>query len=204
MAVGSGEQPAQAIFLLPPEIVYGKHDPTYTYIPWLCRPTYNRLKGNLFATTAEKKGEEEWLLLTMFNKVILPPACNRRDDTKSAACVTQSKLDQWEKGRYMDLWEEAIKDTKLVEIGKKKRKPRKGNERTQEQFNADRTKTLAAMGQYLRANQDLMSQGMEQTRENLRNKHPQTQGPLEHEPREEDMEAAEVSSESVLKALKRL
>ena len=50
-----------------------------------------------------------------------------------------------------------------MEIGKKKRKPRKGDERTQEQFNADRTKTLAAMGQYSRANQALMSQGMAKT-----------------------------------------
>ena len=82
----------------------------------------------------EKKGEEEWLLLAMFSKVILPAALNRRDDTKSAACVTQSKLDGWEKGRYMDLWEEAIKDMKQVEIGKKNRKLRKGDGRTQEQF----------------------------------------------------------------------
>ena len=106
----------------------------------------------------------------------------------------------------MELWEEAIADTKQVEIGKKKRKPRK-DERTQEQFNADRAKTLIAMGQYSRANQALMSHGMaentEQTREALRNKHPQAQGPLEHEPREEGVEAAEVSRESVLKALKR-
>ena len=153
-----------------------------------------------------KKGKEEWLLLAMFNKVILPAARNRRDDTKSAARVTQSKLDRWLKGRYMELWEEAIADTKQVEIGKKKRKPRK-DERTQEQFNADRAKTLIAMGQYSRANQALMSHGMaentEQTREALRNKHPQAQGPLEHEPREEGVEAAEVSRESVLKALKR-
>ena len=111
-----------------------------------------------------KKGKEEWLLLAMFNKVILPAARNRRDDTKSAARVTQSKLDRWLKGRYMELWEEAIADTKQVEIGKKKRKPRK-DERTQEQFNADRAKTLIAMGQYSRANQALMSQGMAENTE---------------------------------------
>ena len=67
----------------------------------------------------------------MFNKVILPTARNKRDDTKSAARVTQSKLDRWEQGRYMDIWEEAIKYMKQVEIGKKKRKPRKGDGRTQ-------------------------------------------------------------------------
>ena len=139
----------------------------------------------------------------MFNKVFLPTTCNRRDDTKSAAHVTQSKLDRWEKGRYWDLCDEAIKVTKQVEIGKKKRKPRKGDERTQEQFNADRAKTLVAMGQYSRTNQALMSQGMaentEQTREAMRNKNPQAQGPLEHEPREDGVEVAEVSQESMLR-----
>ena len=52
---GSRDQPAQAIFLPSPEIVYGTHIPTFTYIPWSCRPTYNKVKGLLLWNAAEKR-----------------------------------------------------------------------------------------------------------------------------------------------------
>ena len=199
--------PAMAVFLPPPATVYGTHIPTFTHIPRTCKPTYNKEAEKLLAAATEKKGENEWLMLAMFSKVILPAVRNRRDDTKSAARVTQSKLERWAKGKYMELWEEAVKDTGQEERGRRKKKPRKGDERTQEQFNADRAKVLAGMGQYSRASQALMSQGMaedtQQTRDTLQGKFPPAQDQQEHQPQEEGMEAAEFSKEMVAKALKR-
>ena len=90
---------------------------------------------------------------------------------------------------------------------KGKKKARKGDMRTQAQFNADRAKVLVGMGQYSRACQALNSRGMADTtnevRATLQAKHPPAAGPMEHEEQVEGMDAVEFSKEKVGKALRR-
>ena len=102
--------PAQAVYLPPREVVYGTHIPTFTYIPRVCRPSYNKELDKVMTAAEQNAGEDDFLLLAMFTKVILPAVRNRRDDTRSAARATQSKIDRWAKGKYVELWEEAVKD----------------------------------------------------------------------------------------------
>ena len=78
-----------------------------------------------------------------------------------------------------------MKDVGAGEAKGRKMKARKGGERTQAQFNADRAKVLVGMGQYSRACQALSSRGVadstDEVRATLQAKYPPAAGPIEHE-----------------------
>ncbi len=205
---GTQEEAVPADNLPSLEEVYGTHVPTFTYIPRLCKATFAKELTRLNNLVVREPTETNYKLLGMFCKVCLPAVRSQRDDSKAAAKVTQSKLDRWGKGRYMELWEETmVLMEKHSPQGRKKgrRKPRKEDVRTQSDFNADRAKKMVQVGQLARGMQALGSLGMaehtEETVEELKAKHPQ--GHTQHIPHEVGDSTITFTGEHTGKALQR-
>ena len=165
--------------------------------------------GKQHKRVADNPSETNYKLWGMFHKAVLPAIKNQREDTKSAAKRTMSRLERWEKGRYLQVWEETVslreKTNPTPRRGRKRQQPRNPDTRTQAEFNADRAKTLGSMGQYSRAMETLGSLGMAapspETADILRDKHPP--GNNTHIPRDVDTEAVSFTSGDVAKGLKR-
>ena len=103
----------------------------------------------------------------------------RQGDAYSQAKQVKERLKRWGKGEYRQLWEEAVKMTKIPPKAKGRRRTGVPEEtvKKQQDKNGERATKLAQEGQFSRAVQTLTSQGMadatETTTEAMREKHPQ-------------------------------
>ena len=122
----------------------------------------------------------QWSRLLMFAKVILPAKCfhGKKEDGRSQAAAVKDNIKRWRNGEILSLWQEAKKGD--VTKGKK-RKKKKENEPTQDDLNAKRALKFVAEGQYSRASEALLSQGVAQvtseTLKIMKEKHPQAPVP---------------------------
>ena len=152
--------------------------PTLTHVPKAARGDWSRTYTDLCNRVSRTpEAHSLWLLLSIFPRVILPASRGpRQADARSQAKAVRERLHRWRQGQFRDLWDEAVKMTKVPVRAKKKAQE---EEKSQQEKNVLRATRLVQEGQYARSLQSLTSAGMAQhTKETLkvmRDKHPSAQ-----------------------------
>ena len=158
--------------------IHRTHIPTMKWIPKAARGDFGKTMADLYRRVKRTpEAHSLWALLLMFPRVILPATPRKKNaDTYSQARIVRERLDKWRRGNYRELWDEAIKLTKV-----QPKKRREEQELSQEEQNTRRATRLAQDGQFTRALQALSSSGLAQhdraTLQTMRDKHPPSPHP---------------------------
>ena len=162
---------------------HGTYIPTHKWPPKSTRPEYIRALTSLWQRLASNPGDESlWVLEAIFQRAIIPAGQGPDlGDPMSQAKKIKERLRRWQAGECGELWNEAVAGYQPKEKPKKKGKGKKragetSEQTSQEQRNAMRSKSFAQAGQYTKAIQALVSNGIAEytpaTLAEMQSKHP--------------------------------
>ena len=194
----------QAMELPTPQEVHVTQIPTVTYVPKAARGEWSRLLiDELSSTINNPSVSTQWTKLLMLPRAILASKGGSKaaSDARSSAAMVKDRIKKWRSGDVATLWAEAKEVHKPSTSRRRKQQP---NVPTQDDLNASRALRFVAEGQYSRAAQALMSEGVAPTTPHnilvMKDKHPQAAVPPLH-PDQEAQPLSLLPSE-VYKAIK--
>ena len=152
--------------------------PTHKWPPKACCPEFTRALTSLWQSLAANPADERlWIMEAIFCRVILPAGQGPAPgDPMSHVRTIKDRLRRWNNGECADLWAEAVAGEKKKLKDRKKKRGKDKPEKSQEEKNAARSVILTQEGQYTRALQALVSNGLAEctpdSLKEMQSKHP--------------------------------
>ena len=150
--------------------------PTHKWPPKSVRPEFARALTSLWTRMATSPEDERlWVMESIFWRVILPAGHGPSlGDPMSQTRTIRERLRRWQEGQCGELWAEAVAGEKSKP--KRRKKKQGGEPKSQEEKNAARSVILAQEGQYTKALEALVSNGLAEctpeTLKEMQSKHP--------------------------------
>ena len=159
--------------------------PTVRHVPSRIKESWSRLLSNeLFILTARIRSEQAWKRFFMLPKCVMRIDSSKRSGKRRSKQLRNKtsgipeRIERWKKGEILDLWKEAISSRCTKDQTKK---PLEDDVSLQLKRNIKRATRLAGDGQFSRAVQALMSDGVAEPTEGvwklLKEKHPANSPP---------------------------
>lgn len=160
-----GPQLPEAASLPTLQEAHSTYIPTHKWPPKACRTEFTRALTSLWQSLAANPADERlWVMEAIFCRVILP------------AGQGPARLRRWNNGECAELWAEAVAGERKKSKDKKKKGGKDKPQKSQEEKNAARSVILTQEGQYTRALQALVSNGLAEctltSLKEMQSKHP--------------------------------